>query len=111
MNSTASSKEVYSVANVPWAMYFHEAYALHGAYWHNGFGRARSHGCVNLAPKDARWLYEFIGPEMPPGWSALEADASAPGSAVRIRSRRDPQPRFRSLAAKVEPERAGLASN
>ena len=33
--------------------------ALHGAYWHRRFGERVSHGCVNLAPTDAAWLYEF----------------------------------------------------
>ena len=72
---------------MPWTMYFHEDFALHGAYWHDGFGRARSHGCVNLAPADAKTLYEWAEPRVPPGWSVAYADEreGRPGSVVRVR--------------------------
>jgi lipoprotein-anchoring transpeptidase ErfK/SrfK len=49
----------YYLENVPYVMYFFEDYALHGAYWHNNFGYPMSHGCVNLSPADARWLYNW----------------------------------------------------
>ncbi len=49
----------YLVKNVPHVMYFHEGYAIHGAYWHNNFGRVASHGCVNVPLKAAEWLYTF----------------------------------------------------
>lgn len=66
----------YVVENVPYAQYFHKDYALHGAWWHNGFGRPASHGCVNLAtrtrnrrwpnaPEDAGWLYEWASLGVP----------------------------------------------
>jgi len=32
---------------------------FHGAYWHDDFGKPVSHGCVNLSPADAKWLYEW----------------------------------------------------
>jgi hypothetical protein len=51
--------DYYYLQDVPWTMYFDESRALHGAYWHNGFGYPRSHGCVNLAPGDARWIFEW----------------------------------------------------
>ncbi len=47
----------YFLMDVPWTMYFDEARALHGAYWHNYFGYEQSHGCVNLSPGDSHWLY------------------------------------------------------
>lgn len=102
MTSARDSREVYSVANVPYTMYFHQGYALHGAYWHDGFGRPHSHGCVNLSPTDAKWIYEFLGPEMPSGWSQMVADADHPGSAVRVRDADDPTPEFRGYAAEME---------
>jgi lipoprotein-anchoring transpeptidase ErfK/SrfK len=49
----------YYLENVPYVMYFFEDYALHGAYWHNNFGYQMSHGCVNIAPSDAGWLYSW----------------------------------------------------
>ena len=52
---------------MPWVSYFTQrAHAFHGAYWHNGFGQIRSHGCVNLTPQDARWIYLWTTPEMRP---------------------------------------------
>lgn len=49
----------YYLENVPYVMYFFEDYALHGAYWHNNFGTPMSHGCVNIHPTDAGWLYSW----------------------------------------------------
>lgn len=58
----------YSIEDVPYVMYFHQAYAFHAAFWHNSFGRPRSHGCINLAPADARFLFRFARPELPFPW-------------------------------------------
>ncbi|HIP73004.1 MAG TPA: murein L,D-transpeptidase, partial [Anaerolineae bacterium] len=49
----------YYLENVPYVMYFYQDYALHGAYWHNNFGQPMSHGCVNIAPDDAEWLFNW----------------------------------------------------
>ncbi|WP_353932175.1 L,D-transpeptidase [Okeanomitos corallinicola TIOX110] len=49
----------YNVANVPHTMYYHRGYAIHGAYWHKRFGTPVSHGCVNLAPNHAKWVFEW----------------------------------------------------
>jgi hypothetical protein len=55
----ADRSDYYYLEDVPWTMYFDEARALHGAYWHTGYGYPRSHGCVNLSPGDAQWLYRW----------------------------------------------------
>ncbi|MEM1025848.1 MAG: L,D-transpeptidase [Myxococcota bacterium] len=57
---------IYHVEEVPWTTYYHGAYAIHGAYWHNTFGDVRSHGCTNVAPADARFIYLWGEPEMAP---------------------------------------------
>ncbi len=49
----------YDIEDVTWTCYFYGGYALHTAYWHDKFGRPRSHGCVNLSPYDAWWLYQW----------------------------------------------------
>jgi hypothetical protein len=64
----------YSIEDVPWTMYFLGSYALHAAFWHERFGHPRSHGCVNLAPRDARWLFFWTLPELPSGWHGVLAD-------------------------------------
>jgi hypothetical protein len=58
----------FDLRDVPFVQYFTEGYALHGAYWHDDFGTPRSHGCVNLAPLDAAWLYGWTTPGVPAGW-------------------------------------------
>lgn len=71
MNGSDPIDGWYEVEEVPWTLYYWESYAMHGAYWHNDFGKARSHGCTNLAPADARWLYYWTRPKMPGGWQAV----------------------------------------
>lgn len=61
----------YSVEGVPWVMYFDDAIALHGAFWHDQFGTRRSHGCVNLSVRDAKWLYDFASITIPQGWRSI----------------------------------------
>jgi len=56
---TADRSDYYYLEDVPWILYFDKARALHGAYWHNGYGYPRSHGCVNLSPADSHWLYDW----------------------------------------------------
>jgi L,D-transpeptidase catalytic domain len=52
-------RDYYYLEDVPWILYYDGARALHGAYWHDNFGIRSSHGCVNLSPRDARWLFGF----------------------------------------------------
>ena len=57
----------YDLPGVPWVSYFtNQAHAFHGAFWHNGFGTPRSHGCINLKPDDARWIYRWTTPVVQP---------------------------------------------
>jgi hypothetical protein len=60
--------EEFELRDVPYVQYFKDGYALHGAYWHDGFGRPKSHGCINLAPEDARRLFFWTDPPVPVGW-------------------------------------------
>lgn len=54
------SDQYYDLPGVPWNLYFTaEGGAIHGAYWHNEFGKQWSHGCVNLPIATARTLYEW----------------------------------------------------
>jgi lipoprotein-anchoring transpeptidase ErfK/SrfK len=77
----------YSLEDVPYVQFFDHAVALHGTYWHRDFGHVKSHGCVNLAPLDARWLFDFTGPRLPAGWVAAYPVTQGidPGTVVRVR--------------------------
>ncbi len=55
----ADRSDYYYLEDVPYIMYFDQARALHGAYWHTLFGYQRSHGCVNLSIADSHWLYDW----------------------------------------------------
>jgi lipoprotein-anchoring transpeptidase ErfK/SrfK len=72
MDSDVADEE-FELRDVPWVMYFKGGYALHGAYWHDEFGRARSHGCINLAPIDARYVFQWATPQVPEHWHAVTA--------------------------------------
>jgi len=50
----------YDLPGVPWNLYFTEQGAvIHGAYWHDSFGKQYSSGCVNVHPLQAQVLYQW----------------------------------------------------
>ena len=98
---SSDKQDVYSVADVPWTMFYDGNYALHTSYWHDGFGSVRSHGCINLSPHDARLLFRWSSPDVPPGWIAVRGDEDNPGSLVRVRSAKMGVPNFRGYARKL----------
>ncbi len=86
MRDQPIEEDAYSIEDVPWTQYFHNNVALHGAFWHGGFGLVRSHGCVNLSPSDARWLFGHTEPALPEGWHSVSPGLGGfgRGSAVVI---------------------------
>jgi lipoprotein-anchoring transpeptidase ErfK/SrfK len=50
----------YHTPDVPYTMFFHNGFAIHGAYWHDDFGTPVSHGCVNMRVSEAKALYEKV---------------------------------------------------
>lgn len=59
LRSTRMQGDGYDVPDVPFTMYYHGGYAIHGAYWHHRFGTPVSHGCVNVAVNHAEWLFNW----------------------------------------------------
>ena len=75
----------FELRDVPWIQYFAAGYALHGAYWHDVFGIPRSHGCVNLAPIDARLVFQWTDPPVPEGWHGVNiGEEMGEGTVVHI---------------------------
>ena len=74
----------YRIDDVPWTQYFDGSIALHGAFWHHRFGLERSHGCVNLAPHDARRVFQHTWPEIPEGWHGVSTERGAGFSGSRV---------------------------
>ena len=55
--------EAYELPGVPWVSYFHDTgVAFHGTYWHCDYGRPQSHGCINMRPEEAKWLFRWSTP-------------------------------------------------
>jgi lipoprotein-anchoring transpeptidase ErfK/SrfK len=71
MDGDEDQSDSFNLRDVPFVQYFHKGFALHGTYWHDDFGKVRSHGCVNLAPIDAAWLFEWTDPTVPADWHGV----------------------------------------
>ncbi len=84
MDGDVASDGPYSIEDVPWIMYFNGSVALHGAFWHGNFGHVQSHGCVNLAPLDAKAVFGWTEPQLPQGWHGVFATADRPGTRVIV---------------------------
>lgn len=59
MSGANGLPDFYLLEEVPWTMFFDGDIALHGTYWHDGFGYRQSHGCVNMSIMDANWVFEW----------------------------------------------------
>jgi lipoprotein-anchoring transpeptidase ErfK/SrfK len=65
----------YDLPGVPWNTYITEdGIAFHGTYWHNNFGRPRSHGCINLTPQAAKWIFLWTSPTVPADQAGIYED-------------------------------------
>ena len=66
LNMTAGTFQTgYSTPAVPWStMISGDGVAIHGAFWHNAFGEKRSHGCINVTPEDAKWIFRWTTPHV-----------------------------------------------
>ncbi len=56
----------FDLPGVPWNTFFtYDGIAMHGTYWHNDFGVPRSHGCVNVPIRVAKFIYFWTNPVAP----------------------------------------------
>ena len=64
MAANTGSDSGYDTMGVPWPVFFNTnaGAAVHGVFWHNDFGVRRSHGCVNVLPEDAKWIFRWTAP-------------------------------------------------
>lgn len=58
-NYGAGNPNNYSLGLVPWNLRIYPHVYIHYAYWHNNFGHAMSHGCVNVPLDNMKWIYDF----------------------------------------------------
>ena len=69
----SSTDENLVHSEVQYVQNFHGPHALHGAYWHDVWGEPKSGGCVNLSPIDAKRMFEWTDPKVPPGWHGIRS--------------------------------------
>lgn len=69
----SSSNDLIVHTEVQYVQNFHGPHALHGAYWHDLWGEPKSGGCINLAPIDAKRVFEWTEPELPKGWYGMRS--------------------------------------
>jgi lipoprotein-anchoring transpeptidase ErfK/SrfK len=50
----------YNNAPMPWAVFFHEGYAVHGTTDLRNLGRPASHGCIRLHPDNAKTFFKMV---------------------------------------------------
>ena len=63
---TAGDSDYYDLPGIGWCSYFTASgIAFHSTYWHNDYGHPRSHGCVNMLPEDAKWIFRWTAPAVP----------------------------------------------
>jgi len=72
----------YNLPNVPYVMYYHNGYGLHGTYWHDEFGSRKSAGCTNLTQGDAKYLFNILDPVLPADKNSVLSSAENPGTVV-----------------------------
>ncbi len=62
----------YDLPNVPFTQYYKDGgFAIHGTYWHDGFGLPESQGCINLTWTDSGYLFNLTQPSAPEGWNEI----------------------------------------
>jgi len=69
------SKELgtyFYLPNVPYILFFYNdkyakkvGFSIHGAYWHNNFGKPMSHGCINMRPSEAAVIFNWADVNVP----------------------------------------------
>jgi hypothetical protein len=71
MSNEKGEPKLLWFSDVPHVQYVKAPLAMHVAYWHEDFSIPKSAECVNLSPRDGRWLFGFTDPPLPEGWGAV----------------------------------------
>jgi len=71
----------YDLPNVPWTMYYHGSFGVHGAYWHDEFGITKSAGCTNMTIGDSKYIFNLVSPNIGMATSGA-ATVANPGTVV-----------------------------
>lgn len=81
----AEADDFYDLPGVPWVSYFTlKGASIHGTYWHNDYGRRRSHGCINVTSDAAKWLYRWGLPHAGYGDEYYWTQEGEPATAIKV---------------------------
>jgi len=89
----------YYDSPMPFSIFFHHGYAIHGSYAIDRLGGPASHGCVRLHPHHAAILFDLVQQEGPAGTTievtdeGRSAGPSSPGQLAALRGVSLPVPR------------------
>jgi hypothetical protein len=79
-----SDPDFFDLPGVPFNTFITTmGHAIHGTYWHGDYGRPRSHGCLNVTPEDACWIFRWTEPYSPYDVEA-SGSSSKPGTPVVV---------------------------
>jgi hypothetical protein len=84
INMSGGGSAGYSTPAVPWATFTGQGIAIHGAFWHNDFGVKRSHGCLNVKPEDAKWIFRWTTPYVSLAQSEIRLSLPDHGTIVNV---------------------------
>lgn len=79
------SPRYYDLPGAPYVCYFTGTMiATHGCTWHNDYGRPVSHGCLNLPPEAARWVWRWTTPVATPDSLSATPPAGEIGTRIAV---------------------------
>jgi lipoprotein-anchoring transpeptidase ErfK/SrfK len=85
VGGAAGDADFYDLPGICWISYFvTRGIAFHGTYWHNDYGTPRSHGCVNMLPEDAKWIYMWTLPTGAYDDRHTTAPSAASGTLIKV---------------------------
>lgn len=86
--SGGASGAGYDTPGISWTNLFAgSGIAIHAAFWHNHFGQAFSHGCVNVSPEDAKWICRWTAPSLSLDNADMTVSGAAGGTHVLVTQR------------------------
>lgn len=79
--SGGSSAVGWDLPAVGWiTLFVGTGVAIHSTFWHNNYGVPTSRGCVNVRPKDAKWIFRWTQPQV--SYDPGDVTVSMPGGTL-----------------------------
>jgi len=93
----------YDYAPMPFSIFFHGAYAIHGTTVISRLGSPASHGCVRLHPKDAAVLFAMVQEAGKDNTTVIVTGENPPRPPASIHASAPRRERKRARAAPSDP--------